>query len=368
MRTMKVLRFDKALDSADGKKHLLLGNGFSCALKPGIFRYQALRDAARFDVTSEKIFAALDTMAFEKAARALDDSAKVALCFGVGQSRIDKMAEYSQLIKRKLVETLAATHPSRPSEITDAEYRSCQDFLKHFLADGHIFTLNYDLLLYWTLMRWLEEGGPRPVDGFGGDEDDPDASYVVWDDSNRSTNVHYLHGALHLLDAGSSLHKITWCRTDVPLIDQINAALDRNVYPLFVSEGTAEQKMERIMHSMYLSKGLRSFKAIGGSLFLYGVSLDDNDTHIIKAIQHGNIRRLFVGLYGDPGARYNQAIINKASLLPHRRSLRIRRTTLEVAFFDSGSAHVWDRYPNVTAADILGKWPFREKVLATHGV
>lgn len=363
---VKVLSFDEALERAGEKRHLLLGNGFSCALEPGIFRYQALKDAARFDETSEAVFDVLETIDFEKAIRALDVSATVSPCFGVRQRHIDAMADYSQRIKHKLVETLAATHPARPCDVTDAAYKSCWEFLGYFLPDGKVYTLNYDLLLYWTIMGWLDRGGPRIDDGFRSDEDNPEAPYVVWDGSGHSINVYYLHGALHLLDAGSSVRKITWCRTDTSLIEQINNALDRGVYPLFVSEGTAEQKMDRIMHSGYLDKGLRSLERIGHSLFLYGISMSDNDAHIIKAIRDSNVARMFVGIYGDPSEAGNQDIIARVRLLQRQRDIKNPRKPLDAEFFDSGSAYVWNKYKDMSIGDILGRWPMKKKVLVAH--
>lgn len=367
---VKVLQFEEALASTEGKRHLLLGNGFSCAVRPDIFRYAALREAARFDEISGRVFDALETMDFEKVARALEESAKIAPCFGVLPQRSRKMHEYAELVKRKLIETLAATHPERPSDITDAQYKSCQEFLNHFLSqgkDGKIYTLNYDLLLYWTLMHGLEEGRGQPLDGFCSAEDEPDAPYVVWNESQHNPNVYYLHGALHLLDAGPELRKITWRRTDVPLIDQVNAALDRDVYPLFVAEGTSEQKMERINHSMYLGKGYRSLTTLGHSLFLYGISLDNNDKHILDAIQKSNVKRLYVGLFGDPDAPNNQMIVNKASLLVQQRSCRRAKAQLDVAYYDSASAHVWDKYVEYPVKALKQKVPLTKKAVVNYG-
>ena len=86
------------------------------------------------------------------------------------------------IIKEVLVETVARNHPANPGALSNNELWACRKFLKPFLhdKDGHVFTLNYDLLLYWTLMN---QGDPedrtpfelRKNDSFGNDEDDPDA-------------------------------------------------------------------------------------------------------------------------------------------------------------------------------------------------
>ncbi len=47
-----IFSFREALDQANNKKHLLLGNGFSIALKPDIFTYGSLYEHADFsDIT-----------------------------------------------------------------------------------------------------------------------------------------------------------------------------------------------------------------------------------------------------------------------------------------------------------------------------
>src|SRR3546814_15524680 len=61
------------------KRHLLLGNGFSIALKPDIFTYGSLFDNADFSAAPHvpKLFEALATNDFEIVIRHLQDTAKV---------------------------------------------------------------------------------------------------------------------------------------------------------------------------------------------------------------------------------------------------------------------------------------------------
>ncbi len=161
--------------------------------------------------------------------------------------------------------------PDNVGDIEGGEYASARTFLANF--DGKIYTVNYDLLLYWIL---LQDAGPSvwKDDGFRADPDDADAEWVIWDGyEGFSQRVFYLHGGLHLYDAGSQLKKITWVRTGIPLIDQIREALAENVYPHVVTEGSSEQKLGRIEHSPYLHRGLKSLNSCGGSLLVFGHSL-----------------------------------------------------------------------------------------------
>ena len=84
--------------------------------------------------------------------------------------------------------------------------------------------MNYDLLLYWALMH--EEDDPDELialnhdDGFRKDQEDYDAPYVEWqgEGAAHGQNIHYLHGALHLFDAGYHLQKYTWVNTGKALV------------------------------------------------------------------------------------------------------------------------------------------------------
>ncbi len=59
------------------------------------------------------------------------------------------------------------------------------------------------------------------------DQGDYDAPYVEWqgEGAAHGQNIHYLHGALHLFDAGYQLQKYTWVNTGKALVDQANEAL-----------------------------------------------------------------------------------------------------------------------------------------------
>ena len=67
---LKLLSFDEALTLAEqcGKKHLLLGNGFSIACRPDIFAYGSLFEEAKKTMSKElvAIFAAIRTQDFEE--------------------------------------------------------------------------------------------------------------------------------------------------------------------------------------------------------------------------------------------------------------------------------------------------------------
>lgn len=353
---MPVISFTDAIaDSTQfSKRHLLLGNGFSIACREDIFHYGALFAQADFSAVPEvvAVFEALGSQDFEAAIRALEHASKVLPSYRPeDEETLVKMAAHAEALKEILVQTIAGNHPHVPSDISEEKFWACRQFLAHFLAGekaGCVFTLNCDLLLYWTLMHEdMPFGAPLPLatnDGFGNDEDDPDADYVVWqgETNAHSACVMFLHGALHLFDSGKELLKYTWVRKGVPLIDQVREALANGSYPLFVAEGASAQKKAKIRHNAYLYQGLKQFtaNALQGRhcVFIFGHSLAENDDHIFNRIGRGRCRKIYVGIFGDPESDWNRRIIARAEGLA---DLRHERWPLEVAFYDAASANVW---------------------------
>lgn len=353
---MPLMTFADAIaDSGQfSKRHLLLGNGFSIACRADIFHYGSLFAQANFSQVPEvaAVFDALGTQDFEAAIRALENAAKILPAYVPhGDKAIAKMLEHAAALKEILVQTIAGNHPNIPPEIAEERFWACRQFLAHFLSGpkaGQIFTLNYDLLLYWALMHDdMPFDDPIQLetnDGFGNDEDDPDADYVVWQGETgaHDARIHFLHGALHLFDSGAELKKYTWVRTNVPLVDQARAAIGADAYPLFVAEGTSAKKKAKIRHNAYLYQGFKQFtrnvQEGKPCMFVFGHSLAENDDHILKRIGKGRLKKLYVGIYGDPLEAVNQIIMQRAQALA---ALRHEKWPLEVVFYDAASANVW---------------------------
>lgn len=340
---MTILTFQEALreSSRYTKRHLLLGNGFSIACRPNIFAYGKLYEEADFSKlssTAKLAFEALRTQDFERVIKALRDARAVLAAYGGAPSIIKTLQDDADGLRELLVETIASSHPAWPGELTELEYSACREFLSNFSST---YTFNYDLLLYWVHMHTPEGVQPSSDDGFRKSEDDFDAEYVVWEPGqSHEQNMHYLHGALHVFDAGTEIQKYTWRNTGVRLIDQIRNALSKDYYPLFVSEGTSAEKYERIRHNDYLAKAYRSFCEIRGALFIYGHSLAENDEHYLKRIEKGKIEHVYIGLYGDPNSPANKQITRRAEKMANARRGKL---ALAISYFDSATANVWGK-------------------------
>jgi hypothetical protein len=340
---MKIKTFDEALAATDPKKrHVLLGNGFSRACRDDIFAYDALFDRADFTALSSEVRTAFDVLGtrdFEFVMRALRSGAElVALYAGSSGAAASNMRSDADELRTLLARTIAGNHPDRPSDIPNSRYLACRAFLRNF---AHIYTLNYDLLLYWALMQSdLGDAPLRCDDGFRQPEEGP-APYVTWEvQKTDQQNIHYIHGALHIFDAGHELQKYTWVNTQTALINQIRDALSAEKYPVFVAEGEWKAKLDRIQHSGFLNRAYRSFGKIGNALFIFGHSMAEHDDHVLKLIETGKVSTLWVGLFGDPDSASNQSIRVRADRIATARAMR-KGKSLTVHFYDALSAKPW---------------------------
>ena len=349
----KFLSFDEALaQTVNQTRILILGNGFSIACKPEIFTYGSLFSQADFSLNPllPKVFEQLGTQDFEIAINTLENSSKLVPIYKSALEDVAKsMHEDAQALKKILISTVTKNHPNAPFDVDEEEYFACRSFLSNFIGDskGQIFTLNYDLLLYWTLMRTeFTDGSSVELvarDGFGDDDPEAKEEYVVWqgEAGGARSSVFFLHGALHLFDDGAALRKFTWRRTDKRLKDQAWSAIQANSLPLFVAEGTSKAKMNKITHNAYLFQAYRTLKSsvtkTRAAFFVHGHSLADSDDHILKLLGRGKFPDLYVGLHGDPSSDSNQTIVKRARALSEMR----RYNALEVHFYDTSTAHVW---------------------------
>jgi hypothetical protein len=165
--------------------------------------------------------------------------------------------------------------------------------LKNALASfHHIYTTNYDLWIYWSIMR-----GPSGFNDYF--RLDPCRVPGQWTcfspvgarSLELASNVLYLHGALHLYETpwGQTV-KLSSSVDEGRLLDRFANSNERvgPVAPLFVSEGTWEQKAAAIGRSDYLSLAFDHFGERQGPLVVFGHSLSDSDGHIVRAIEAGS--------------------------------------------------------------------------------
>jgi hypothetical protein len=306
----------KYLKKQKRTKHLLLGNGFSMAYDAQIFSYNALSTFIENskDELLKQLFKSINTKNFEVIMQQLDLFVDVAKVFKADKSLIDKIQQTSENLKNNLINAVQVMHPEHVFKIPEEKSLACCAFLEDYLAnEGRVFSSNYDLLLYWVLMRNTSQNAG---DGFGRELENPleDGKYVPdyepefselrWGKHKDSQSVFYLHGALPLFDAGIDIIKEEY--NGDYLLDNIKARMEKKEYPIFVTAGNAIEKLIHIMHNRYLSFCYDTLSSITGSLITFGFNFGDNDTHIIDAINKAaqqpisdRLRSIYIGVYSD---------------------------------------------------------------------
>jgi hypothetical protein len=326
------------------QKHLLLGNGFSMSYDSKIFSYNALNSFIdKLDnELLHKLFSIINTKNFELVMQQLNNFCELADVFGSDKELVTKIKEASSTLKNSLIEAVKELHPEHVFTIPEVKSKSCSDFLNNYLDnEGQIFTTNYDLLLYWVLMR---NNSVTAIDGFGRELENPDEyvpeqeleySELRWGKYKEDQSIHYLHGALPLFDTGVEIIKEVYDSHHF-LLENIRARLENKEYPIFVTAGNGREKLTHIMHNKYLSYCFDRFSSITGSLVTFGFNFGESDKHIIDAINtaanHGKpapnkLFSVYIGIYSDTDLKHINSIKHKFKC--------------KVNLFDAKTVNVW---------------------------
>jgi hypothetical protein len=325
-----MLTFDEAFAALvpDSEPAILLGNGFSQAWNAAIFNYASLLQVANFEDREDQIrelFERLNTWDFEAVMRALLAAQTVAEVHAVEQPIIDNIKRDQEILKQALLAAISDNHPRLPGDLTTAQYQSVRTFLRRF---SQIFTVNYDLLMYWARNQNLEPVW-RTDDGFRAER--------RWNGYGTEQMVHFLHGGLHLYEGPTGIRKHAYTgEVGGGIVDQVRANLDMEPpqFPLFVAEPTHQQKKQRIGRSPYLTFCLRKLETSAAPIFILGHSMDENDAHIFEAIRKSDTRQIFVSVFGDEDSDANRRL--KASALAF-----LGAAGKHVDFFDASTAAAW---------------------------
>lgn len=322
----EVISFDNAIKaSAMDDRALLLGNGFSIAQGGARFGYGSLLEKGGLAADSpvRAVFETLKTCDFEKVMRALEDAAKVELAYG-DNKKSKTFSDDASKVREALIHAIRTVHPGNQFEVRDIQRKACAAFLKHFSS---IYTVNYDLLLYWVIVNELARVFS---DGFGlGDDVDGFREYRT----EAYCTTYYLHGALHLF-LNSSRGTRKRVVTDATIVRDIERTIrESGDLPLIVAEGTSIQKLALINSVPYLRECYETLRYLSGSLFIFGHSIRNEDSHIYDAIFSGKVQKLFFCVHRPD-----------IDWLPIRERLapfRERNKKIEVAYVSAATAKIW---------------------------
>lgn len=276
----------------------------------------------------------------------LENVAQIAQIFQAEKSVVENIRNATVILKESLIEAIKELHPEHVFAVSEEKSKACAKFLNDYLSNsGSVFTTNYDLLLYWVIMR---NGLDRIGDGFGRETEDTDEwiepderewSDLRWGKNSDTQSIYYVHGALHLFDTGLYIVKEEYTDEHV-LLDNIKARMEKKEYPIFVTAGNGEEKLSHIRHNSYLTYCYDSLSNISGSLICFGFGFGNYDEHIIAALNkaskkskdaQGNwkpfLKSVYIGVYSEKD-------------IEHIRSIE-KKFKVPVRLFDVKTANVW---------------------------
>lgn len=301
---------------------LLIGNGLSINLWSG-FGYKQLLERADLNPVAVQLFNDLDTVNFEVVLEGLWHAERVLNALG-DQSEVVVHDLYTH-VQDELFEAIHRVHVP-----WDAIPRTSLAQIATVLDDQHlVFTLNYDLLTYWSVMGSTTYTGDYFwADGY---TFDPSDCRLV---AGR-TGILYLHGGVHLWQESTTGLTGKWITGSqgnllVDLAAKFRANTDRQ--PLMVSEGTSAQKMAVIRRSDYLSFALRQLAADAENTVIFGAEFGSQDDHVVAALAAGGTRKIAISVFPGTNEQNIATMARYRSKLPGQNLL----------FFDSRSHPLGD--------------------------
>ncbi len=321
---------------ADDFRHgLILGNGASIAFDPR-FSYNSLKDRAEtlalITADVQRVFEHLNTTDFELVLRMLWHASKVNQALAIPDNRTVHAYE---AVREALIEVVRAIHVSHEAVRDRLEIAAA--FMSRFSS---VVSLSYDVLIYWAILQGNENAPNRFKDCFidGEFQRHWQPFREPYGVNREATLVFYPHGNLALAaDLAGAEFKV---RSDAgaALLDTV---FDRwragNTTPVFVSEGTSEQKRLAIRRSPYLTTVYEEvLPDLGEDVMIFGWSMGDADDHLLDAACLGALRRVAIAV--DPDA----ANLAEFQVGVHRKlTERLGQDRFELTFFDRASPTCW---------------------------
>jgi len=306
---------------------LILGNGASIAFDEERFSYSSIlteaRNLGRITPGLYRVFQLMNTTDFERVLQGLWQANYVNSVLGVRNPRLTGVYRG---VQRALIETVRHIHGNVPHNSLAERLDKAADFLLQFKT---VLSLNYDVLVYWAMMK----GNDRLKNNFADCFKNQLFQYD-WENYHNGYNtlVFYPHGNLILgRDINGVEYKIHAKDISNLIETIIQKWTEEELAPVFVSEGTSEQKKVTIDRSRYLSTVFNDvISRIGEKVVIYGWAMTEQDNHLIEAIKSSSARRFAISVH-LPSGRYEE------------KCVRIRRILngFNVVFFNTESEGCW---------------------------
>lgn len=308
---------------------LLIGNGASISVHTG-FRYADLyeksQELGHLTPEVQRVFNDFETTDFELALLRLWQAKLVNEALKIPPGRVEEA--YSE-VRTALISTIRATHVSY--EEATPHLMHIYTFMKQFKT---VASLNYDLIVYWAALLGNRTLGTWFKDAFNGG-----VFRDKWEDLRQpyrakgTTLLFYPHGNLILSLTSAYQEKKIASREDSNLLMTILERWETGTStPIFVCEGTAENKKQSIKRSSYLRAVNREvLPNLGDSLVVYGWSFAEQDEHIIQQAITPNLQRMAVSVHNNDVA------------FTERVEARIKQhLDIPISFFHASSSGCWN--------------------------
>ncbi len=324
MSQTEITSFQDALRQTRGKpRSLLIGNGFSA----GYFNYKSLLEKSGLQEGSpiRNLFLALETDDFEYVVRALEDAVRVERSYG-NSVHADELERDAKKVREALIHAIQETHPKHREELK-FHYDEAIRFLRNF---GQVFSLNYDLLLYWSVLE-----ARVFTDGFGLGEKVTGGAFLGPFKEEAYCTVFNPHGGLHLFqnETGEIFKALDDGAGVVATISEEIRNTKR--LPLYVAEGSSKSKMKKINSVEYLRHAYRKLEENENIIFIYGHSANETDQHIYEAIFRSKAPHVYIGIHRPDEQKLRAMrgqILRYAALVGSQKPC---------TFYRSETANVW---------------------------
>lgn len=330
----KILNFETELAKA-AKKNIIIGNGFGIsfdqAFGSNYFSWNNLLELCEIEEGSPLCNLLHEcNLDFELAHQKLNNAIDVLFKYGESEYKVGFYQQQVSLLREQLIVAVSASHPNsfvKVSSEMDVKIMNGRRFLRQF---DEIYSLNYDLLLYWLRCYQKPYIGS---DSFCNSSEDVDLVFSPDD----SSNFLFPHGALFLNRNGISATKVRSSQ-HVPILALVERNIDNGVFPVTVSEGTGKQKREVIRGNKYLSYCYERLQKVEGSVFTFGCSfMDGKDEHIIQQLLRSPAEKIIVGEYAPDRARAIQ-LLNEFEQVQKKQG---NRRQVQVSIADTSDARIW---------------------------
>lgn len=313
---------------------ILLGNGASISIDRS-FTYSSLKQHAiengLLTEQVQRLFRYFRTEDFELILRLVWQANKVNLVLDIADQQTRVAYEH---VRDCLIRAVRSIHPEYFEVEQQLPYIA--NFLSRFKM---VFSLNYDLTLYWVVMYSNRIfNGHTFKDCIIHGKFNSNWRYFrdSISQSNRYTTlIFYPHGSLVLArDVLEQEIKLETREGSDLLKSILYHWQSSNYIPLFVSEGTSQQKIASIQNSHYLNTVYREIiPQIYNNLTIFGWGFGEHDIHILKRIKESRVKKIAVSVKDS-----DQAYCSRVTKMIYDNVSR----HINVVFFDCESDGCWN--------------------------